>query len=226
MSLPSPFMYAAMDQIFSETMDEVADRGRIYSTAKAALNSGLFGRSNLTSDCESKYRKLFEDIRDNQDSYFEDMFSIPENHSIAENASAILGTLATIYRRRGDLKKAHEVIQIYTQVLDAYRNNVQEYHSNQHDIKRCMTILTYKHDLVVTNNYQELKKKDLCLPSFRRAVVYELVHLNEFERHNANIIPLFLGNKSQYYPLTAKKLSKISDDDLWHCLMTALSITK
>lgn len=58
---------------------------------------------NTQMDFERYYRELYEDIRvkEHHDAWFNNIFS---QHGYGDKAAAMLGTLCTILRQRGDLK--------------------------------------------------------------------------------------------------------------------------
>jgi hypothetical protein len=196
---------------------------QILSSAHAVFLAGAMMRNNVTSECEARYLELFKDMKEHESVWLDEIFSSDGNYVLAERSCGILGTLATIQRSRGDLQDAQQTIQVYTKVLNVYqgmcdRCTVQEQ-------KDCCEILTYKHDLVVSNTYQQLQLKDKCLPHFRRAVEYELRHVDLEDQQFAFVVPYCLGaNNPKYNPLTIPKFRDVSDSKVWKCLMTSLEV--
>eukprot|EP00978_Attheya_sp_CCMP212_P021419 scaffold62468_cov45-Attheya_sp.AAC.6 len=184
----------------------------------------MFGRNNMTPDCEAQYLTLYRDMQEHQSFWFEEFFSSDDNHEYAQQSCSILGTLASIQRIRKDLQAAHTTIQLYTKVANMYLAMCERSHDQ--DQKYSCEVVTYKHDLVCSNNYQELQMKSKCLPHFRRAVEYELRHnLSVQEQNLAFVVPQFLGiNNPKYYPLTIPKFRDVPDSKIWKCLMTSLGV--
>ena len=178
---------------------------QILSSAHAVFRMGAMMRNNMTPECEARYLELFKEMKEHESVWLDEIFSSDDNYVLAERSCAILGTLATIQRSRGDLQDAQRTIQVYTKVLNAYRGMCDR--CTVQEQKDCCESLTYKHDLVVSNTYQELQVKDKCLPHFRRAVEYELKHDLDYEDQQlAFMVPDCLGiNNPKYNPLTIPK---------------------
>jgi hypothetical protein len=199
---------------------------QIHFLAHAVFIRGAMVRNNMTSECEARYLELFKDMKEHESVWLDGIFSNDGNYVLAERSCGILGTLATIQRSRGDLEDARHTIQVYSKVLKAYqgmcdRCTVQEQ-------KDCCEILTYKHDLVASNTYQQLQLKDKCLPHFRRAVEFELKNGIDYADQNfAFLVPQCLGaNNPKYNPLTIPKFRDVPDSKVWKCLITSLQVAE
>jgi hypothetical protein len=200
----------------------VIKRLQILHSAHTVFLTGAMMRNNLTPQCEASYLELFKDMKEHESFWLDGIFSSDGNYVLAERSCGILGSLATIQRSRGDLLNAQQTVEVYTTVLKVYqgmcdRCTVQEQ-------KDCCEVLTYKHDLVVSNTYHELHLKNKCLPHFRRAVEYELRHDIDIEGQNmAFMVPHMLGaNNPKYSPLTIPKFRDVPDSKLWKGLMASL----
>jgi hypothetical protein len=202
------------------------ERLQILNWAHAVFHVGFMMGNTKTSKCEIRYLDLFKDIKEHGSFWWDEIFCNDGNYVLAERSSRILGTLATIQRCRGDLQGAEQTIQVYSKVILVYqgmcdRCTIQEQ-------KDCCESLTYKHDLVVSNTYQELQIKAKCVPYFRRAVEYELKHDICYQDQNvAFVVPQILGmNNPKYSPLTIPKFRDVPDSKIWKCLMTSLKFAE
>jgi hypothetical protein len=202
------------------------ERFQILSLAHTVFQMGAMVGNNMTPECETRYLELFKDINEHGSFWWDEIFCSDSNYELAERSSAILGTLATIQRSRGDLQGAQQTIQVYSKVIYLYQGMCDR--CTVQDQKDCCEMLIYKHDLVVSNTYHELQVKAKCLPHFRRAVEYELKHDICFEDQNlAFAVPHMLGaNNPKYSPLTIPKFRDIPDSKLWKSLMTALQVAE
>ncbi len=187
---------------------------QIFNVAKAASS----GPGNLDQNNESKYRQFYLNLKEHHDLYFEQLFPHAEFHHLGNSACEILSTLATLYNDVHDLQKIVDVLPVYSKVVDVYRANVLNHYLKDEDIKASMEEATYTYDIIVTNVYIDLNRKELCLPSLRRAVLYELLNKSPLHRFHAQRITIGLGaNNPKYSPLTVSKLNNISDDKIWKC---------
>ena len=196
---------------------------RLQPYQKATM-AGMFGlMTSLGATSEAAYRELYEDILGHQAEWFDIIFASDDNYVKAERTCGILGTLAMIKRRRGELTEAASVLTIYTRVLDVYRGMCDR--CTVQEQKHCCKVLTYKHDLVASNTYTELNDKDKAVLFFRRAVEYELRNQISFEEQNKAFILGCLGME-KYLSLTVKKFREITDDTCWRAILHVAAVDR
>ena len=202
----------------------LAQRLQPYQKATmAGMFLGLLQGTSLSASSEAAYQELYEDILGHQAEWFGVIFASDDNYVKAERTCGVLGMLAMIKRRRGELKEAAAVLTIYTRVLDVYRGMCDR--CTVQEQKYCCEVLTYKHDLVASNTYTELIDKDKAVPFFRRAVEYELRNQISFEEQNKAFILGCLGMET-YLSLTVKKFRQISDDTCWRAILHAAAVDR
>lgn len=196
----------------------------IHQAANMAFMIAASGHDNMSEACEAKYQHLYDDIVEHPGIWFDNIFASLENHTLLEKSCGIIGTLGSIQKKKGKFDKVQDIIEVYTKIMNAYRDMVTNFLSNiphGNKFEASMDNLTYKYDLLVSNTYQHLEHKEKCLPSFRRGVEYELKRNFSMEQQSlAFIIPGALGmNDPKYEPLTLQKLQNVSNNKCWEALI-------
>jgi hypothetical protein len=82
-----------------------------------AMQSPGASRGNFKG--EKSYRDYYDDLEDNKEQWLA-FFDHPANYQHAEHTCGILGTLATIYRQRGDYSNCAAVLDMEQEVLFWY----------------------------------------------------------------------------------------------------------
>ena len=211
MSSAPPQILEMMNQASS-----LAERLHPYQKATMGMMIG-FGLGTDASS-EAAYQELYQDILEHQTEWFDVIFASDRNYVKAERTCGVLGTLAMIKRRRGELAEAAAVLTIYTRVLDVYRGMCDR--CTVQEQKDCCEGLTYKHDLVASNTYTELNDKNKAVPFFRRAVEYELRNQISFEEQNLAFVLGSLGMEL-YLSLAVDNFRLIPDDLCWKAIKHA-----
>ena len=88
---------------------------RLVVLKQAHLRFSLLSRVSYNSslDFERHYRALYDDICAHHDIWFDKLFNVDnDNHTRAEFATGILGTLCTILRQRGEINECNEVMKV------------------------------------------------------------------------------------------------------------------
>lgn len=99
---------------------------------------------------ERIYSEFFEDMIKNRKLWF-GLFEMDENHILAECTVAMLGTLATLYRQRGDLKKATSVMELDECVLIRYEDMMSRLGVADPGLLHCCHDLRFKYNMIQYN---------------------------------------------------------------------------
>ena len=202
----------------SSAPPQILERLLPYQKATMGMVMGFGLGTSLSASSEAAYEELYQDILEHQTEWFDVIFASDRNYVKAERTCCVLGTLAMIKRRRGELAEAAAVLTIYTRVLDVYRGMCGR--CTVQAQKDCCEGLTYKHDLVASNTYTELNDKNKAVPFFRRSVEYELRNQISFEEQNLAFVLGSLGMEL-YLSLAVDNFRLIPDDLCWKAIKHA-----
>ena len=177
---------------------------------------------------ERAYRTLYDDIRTHHVAWF-GLFEGDNNHVYAERCVGILGTLATIYRQRGEVSEAAEVLALDERVLLRYRDMASR---SLEDLpyQNCMRCLVYKFNMIKMNiNMQTGRvRSDESAELFRDLCRYELEEKYDFEAQNfLFIIGMVVGGSEKkrmefYMGLTVAQLNALPNSDMVRCMLASM----
>lgn len=119
-----------------------------------------------TLNYERVYTELYDDIMANDGQWF-GLFASDDNNVYAERCIGILGTLATILRRRGDVNKAEAVLALDERVLERYADMTSR--STSALQRTCCRGLQYKF-WNIRFNVAVMRKRDLEATHYFRKV--------------------------------------------------------
>ena len=169
------------------------------------------------------FEKLYQDLLSFEEQWFA-ILDDEDNHRLAEQIVVILGTLATVYRQKGDVTKAVDVLKMDGKVLDRYELAEKQL-GREFPFRGHSEELRFRYNLIRWNANMELHNKSEVADAFRALCKYEIRHdLVDAPGQRAGfaafLIPAVLG--PAYKPLTLKKLEHLSDDDLWNVVLKAI----
>lgn len=146
-------------------------------------NIEFAGHRNIESNWkyERVYTELYDDMMANDGQWF-GIFASDDNSTYAERCVGILGVLATILRRRGDVDKAEAVLALDERVLSRYEDMTSRSSSAlQH---KCLRGLQYRF-WCIKFNVAVMRSRPLeGAPYFRKICRYEIEEGFDFERQN------------------------------------------
>lgn len=145
---------------------------------------------------ERVYLEYHEDLLQNEQDWVS-FFSHPENYVHAEQTCGILGTLATIFRQRGDTesyKKCEEVLDMEKKVLGLYKVSVDALDESERGSSiHCYNELEYKYCLIRFNLYMYTKQLDKASPYLRKCLEYEAKENISDDDQNVLFFLMMLG---------------------------------
>lgn len=163
---------------------------------------------------ERAYRLYMEDIEDNTVEWMA-FFDHKDNSDHAEHTCGILGTLATIYRQRGDLQDCERVLGIEHEVLTRYqRSSVGSSLEQQF----CCDGLAYKYRTIRYNLCLQTERYRQCVELFREQAIHEAKYAFDYESSNYHfMVTAILGKEP-----TVKVIKQLSDTDVMRIVMAPL----
>ncbi|KAL7552087.1 hypothetical protein ACHAWF_015299 [Thalassiosira exigua] len=185
---------------------------RLVILKQAHLRFSCFSRVShqSTMDFERHYTELYEDIVEHRDVWFDNFFNADNpNPTRAEFATGILGTLCTILRQRGELRKCNEVMKTYAAVLERYQR-MTEGCGIEAQIE-CCEGLTYKANIVRINLGVQLPDVRMTARAFRDAVAYERKE-KALGRYDVDVEPDNDGVMEMFYG--HDRYEELSDEDI------------
>jgi hypothetical protein len=193
----------------------VLDKAHTQFSMRAAM-----GQSNF--NFERLYQDLHNDIIKHEDYWFNHIFKLTGIDSkYTERTVGILGTLATILRQRGEVKKALKILKLDRKVLERYQEQSKLVPQN-YPQNFCCDSLTYKFNLIVINTNQQLGIKEPAIKAFREAVTFEIQQKYGFDQQNFGFMLHVIHSNNPNY-MSMKVLKKTSDEEIWMVLMKAMS---
>jgi hypothetical protein len=157
---------------------------------KQAATSGLKdcrpgnsqSRGNLKG--ERAYKEYYDDLQANSTEWMV-FFAHEDHYEHAEHTCGILGTLATIYRQRGQVEDCEMVLDKELEVLGHYQRSVTSLGLPREHIS-CCDGLTYKYNVIRFNLYMQTKRYEHCVQLIRELVTYEAKY--GYSRHESNFL--------------------------------------
>jgi len=117
---------------------------------------------------ERAYLAFYEELRANREEW---LAFLSENPWLCQNACAILGTLATIKRQRGDLAESEQVLDMEEPVLARYQRHAKG--AVHPDDVRTSDALTNKYQRTRYNVFFLTQRYSECVRLFRSLARYE-----------------------------------------------------
>lgn len=162
---------------------------------------------------EKSFRDYYEDLEANKDQWLS-FFDHPGNCEHMEHTCGILGTLATIYRQRGNLADCTAVLDMEQEVLDRYH----KVPATSPALVRCRDGLTYKCKIIRYNLYFQTQRYDECCALFRELAAHELKYnLSVDDQQHLWTLTLILRK-----PPTAAALNALTDAEVRACVLAPL----
>ena len=163
---------------------------------------------------ERAYRLYMEDIEDNRAEWMA-FFDHKGNAEHAEHTCGILGTLATLYRHRGELEDCERVLDLEHEVLKRYqRSSVDASHEQQ----ACCDGLAYKYRTIRYNLCQQTQRYQQCVELFREQALYEAKNGFDFDSSNYHfMVSVVLGK-----PSTLREIKRLTDTEVMRIVMAPL----
>jgi hypothetical protein len=175
------------------------------------------GESNF--NFERLYQELHDDILKHDDYWFNNIFKLTGIDSkYAERTVGILGTLATLLRQRGEVKKCRKILKLDAKVLARYQEQTRLVPENYPQVF-CCDSLTYKYNLIVANAETQLGNKDPACKAFRAAVTFEIQQHYNFDQQNLAFMLDVICPDLQTDYMSLKVLKQVRNDDIWAVLM-------
>ena len=172
------------------------------------------GRGNFKG--EKSYREYYDDMESNKTQWLE-FFDHPDNYHHAEHTCGILGTLATIYRQRGDLAWCAAVLDMEEEVLTRYRRVSTGAPPAQ---VRCCDELAYKYQIIRYNLFFMTERYDECGGLFRELAAFELKYDFPFDAQNYLFMLVAILKKKP----TAAVLQSLTNAEIRKCVIAPLKI--
>ena len=163
---------------------------------------------------EASYKAFYDDIVEDE-SIWMSFFEHPDNDEHAEHTCGILGTLATIYRQRGDLQNCEDVLDMWKKVFTPYRRNCYEYHPIQIP---CVDRLEFKANIIRLNLMFQTMRYDECVPIYRSLLQHELKYKFTFEQSQYLFMVPHVLNK----PPTAATLRSLTHPEIMKIILAPL----
>jgi hypothetical protein len=187
--------------------DGVPTNFHLKQEATMAFREGCAGGSKLGNfKGEGLYRKYFDDLVADRVLWLS-FFDHRDHYEHAEHTCGILGTLATIYRQRGDYADCERVLNMEQEVLARYQRSSVGACSAQIE---CYEGLHYKYQHIRYNLAFNTERYDLCADLFRQLAADELRMNFNFEESNYLFMVSAVLNKTP----TAKTLKALTDADM------------
>ena len=158
------------------------------------------GLGNMKS--ERLYREYFDELVAERGTWLA-FFEHRGNYQHAENTCGILGTLATIYRKRGALDECERVLDMEAEVLARYERCSIGTEPAQ---VRCCEDLAYKYRVIRYNLCLQRGHFQDCIALYRELAGHEARHDFSFEESNFLFMIAVILNK----PPTAAVLGRLS----------------
>jgi hypothetical protein len=161
---------------------------------------------------EASYKAYYDDIVQNENEWM-NFFSHYDNSEHAEHTCGILGTLATIYRRRAVYEDCDDVLDIESKVLDLYRKHSSVPGTPFAQIA-CCDGLEYKMKSIRYNLNSDVGNHRANIQMFREQCVYEAKYNISFEEQNYLYIV-----KHKLPHATIETIRDLTDDEAFEILM-------
>jgi hypothetical protein len=166
---------------------------------------------------ERFYYDFFADMIKNRKLWFR-LFEIDENHILAECSVGMLGTLATIYRQRGELKKATDVMELDECVLIRYEDMISRLSVADPGLLPCCHDLRFKYNHIRMNLLvgQHLESPNIAtfaaaVPSVLRDLIrHEIQKKFTYEEQNY----AFMVEEHTHRDPSLADLAKMTDRDV------------
>jgi hypothetical protein len=202
-------------QVVSKEKVEKYDKKNIMECLKVLdIAHTLFIESGILHNWkhELEYLLLYEKVLEFEDLFFDGLLSIDSsmtfnsNFYIAERITCVLGTLALIYRQRGNLKKADLITRtVYTRAIDTHLKMGKAI--NDSEIIRGNEHMRYNYNTVRMNLAFQLHREDEYVPICREIVRHEIERNYSYQKCNYLDFIAYRGIKrwKQLLSKTAKK---------------------
>jgi hypothetical protein len=198
----------------------VLEKAHLQFSMRAAM-----GQSNF--NYERLYQKLHDDILKHETYWFKSIFPLQGlDNKYTERTVGILGTLATMLRQRGEVKKAQKILTLDRRVLERYQAQTRLVPHNKPQVF-CCDVLTYKFHLIAVNAETQLGNKIPAVASFREAVKFEIEQQYSFEQQNLGfMLCIALPNLESGDYMTLQCLSAVTDDRIWEIMLQGQTFQK
>ena len=165
---------------------------------------------------ERAYRLYFEDLEANHAEWMA-FFDHEGNSEHAEHTCGILGTLATLYRRRGELVDCERVLDMEHEVLTRYqRSSVGASHAQQF----CCDGLAYKYRAIRYNLCLQTQRYGQCVEIFREQALYEATNNFDWDSSEYHFMVTAVLGK----PMTLREIKRLTDTEVMRIVMAPLEI--
>lgn len=163
---------------------------------------------------EASYRAYYDDVVENESIWMR-FFMHPDNDTHAEHTCGIFGTLATIYRQRGDLQNCEDVLDMEDKVITIYRRNCDEQNPDQ---MLCCDGLEFKYYMIRLNLMLQTKRYNDCVAIYPKLLNYELKYKLDLDAQQYLFMVPCILNK----PPTAATLRSLTDEELMKIVLAPL----
>lgn len=185
----------------------------LKQTAAACLQEGPPRNSKRLGNLkhEVAYRDYYLELQKNTAEWMT-FFDHPGNSQHAEHTCGILGTLATIYRHRGDLIQCEQVLDLEEKVMDVFKRNCDPENYPQ---LRCCDSLHYRMDVIRMNLLYQTARYREGIPVYRRLLMHECQYEYDFEAQEY----LFMVECILGLPPNRQSLDALTDEQVLQIIM-------
>ena len=186
----------------------------------------VFGGARGNFKGERAFRNFYDDIVSDHATWIA-FFRRPGNIEHSEHSCGMLGTLATIYRQRGEIELAATVLLgVYQDVLTIYTTHCSLAGARARGLsaidrgeEMCCDSLTFKFNLIKNNLGIQLEQWEWMPQIFRDLASYEVKYGKTFdEQMYAFVVPMMLGKEP-----TLDVIAALTDKECMKMLRTSLA---
>mmetsp|Transcript_46068 Transcript_46068/g.94233 ORF Transcript_46068/g.94233 Transcript_46068/m.94233 type:complete len:315 (+) Transcript_46068:121-1065(+) len=167
---------------------------------------------------ERQYTAYYQDMETNKDAWMS-FFDNVGNNVQAERTCGVLGTLATMYRQRGELVEAEAVLEMEGAVLELYGKHCLA--AGGQPAKTCFDALTYKWHIIKYNLYYQTSRKRECIGLCRKVMAHELEYGYDFDKQQFLFMLSVIGKAP-----TKRCLEQCTDDEIYKIVTAQEDLTQ